>query len=380
MMKKREPLLRLVRPDLPPIPALTSKLNTMWRTGRITNFGPLSQRLEVQVSDFLGCGALAMASGTTALTATLLALDVPRGSSAVLPSFTFAATGQAVLSTGLTPVFCDVEEDGNLSHEALAQILASNPDVRVVIAVHLYGTPANVGALGEVIRTANLRSRKRIHLVYDSAHALGARTGTAMIGTFGDAEVFSLSATKPLVACEGGLVTSREDRFLQRMKLVRNYGLQSNNHAVLPGLNGKLSEVHAAIALLNLGSLEKRLRKRAVTADKVRTRIEAETSFRCIPVRAGTQPTYKDFTIRIPPSRSRQRPNILEKLAKLGIEARVYFTPPLHRQKLFRRSQQQSLPMTDELAATVLTIPFYTDMTSAEIERLLSGLKQADPK
>ena len=366
--------LQLVCPDLPSLDEMTRDLRRIWKTGRVTNFGPLHDALEARCAAYLGCEVAAVAPGTTGLILTLFALDLSPGSEVVIPSFTFAATAQAVLCANLIPRFCEVEEDGNLSPTHLEELLTRHRRIGAVVPVHVFGSPADVARIQEVV---DLR-RRRIRVIYDAAHAFGARVGERMIGTFGDAEVFSLSATKPLVAGEGGLVASRNRNLIARIRTARNYGLRRDNLAKVRGLNGKLSELHALVAFHNLALLEERLERRRIRAARLRGMIEAKTRFECLPLRNGDLPTFKDFTIRVPRGASRRA--ILEALALAQIEARIYFAPPLHRQRLFRDSVARDavaprLPTTDALSRSVITVPFRTDVSDAEMRRLCLALR-----
>src|SRR6185436_12642890 len=154
------------------------------------------------------------------------------------------------------------------------------------------------------------RHNRKTAVLYDAAHGLGSAIGDRRVGSFGDAEVFSLSATKLLVSIEGGLVASRDHEFLDRLRTMRNYGLE-NYDAKMPGLNAKMSELHAIIGLHNARRLPELVAKRQEVAREYAALIRELTSFTPLIAPEGVQSTYKDFTILLPPAMKDHRPQII---------------------------------------------------------------------
>src|ERR1019366_6763280 len=235
----------LINPDLPTIEDVRAPFEEILCNGRITNFGKYMNQFEAETAAYLGTQTTAVSSGTLGLVFTLAALGLERGQKVILPSFTFMATAQAILYTGGIPVFAEVDDDLNLSVSDLERLLEEHPDTGAVIAVHMYGLPARVREIEEVVARASQRRGRRIALIFDAAHAFGAAVDGLKVGGFGDAEVFSLSVTKVLVTVEGGLVSTRDPEIVRRIRFMRNYGIQSNYNAHFPGVNGKMSEFHA---------------------------------------------------------------------------------------------------------------------------------------
>src|ERR1019366_338343 len=242
----------LINPDLPTIEDVRAPFEEILCNGRITNFGKYMNQFEAKTAAYLGTQTTAVSSGTLGLVFTLSALGLEAGQKVILPSFTFMATAQAVLYAGGIPVFAEIDDDLNLSVSDLERLLELHPDTGAVIAVHMYGLPARVHEIEEVVARASERCGRKIGLIFDAAHAFGSAVNGDKIGCFGDAEVFSLSVTKVLVTVEGGLVSTRDPELLRRVRCMRNYGVLSNYDAHFPGLNGKMSEFHAIVGLHNL--------------------------------------------------------------------------------------------------------------------------------
>src|SRR5262245_31083913 len=235
----------LIKPDLPDFALLEDGFREILESGKVTNFGKYVSAFEREVRAFLDAEVVTVSSGTAGLILALQASGLQPGDKVILPSFTFMATAQAVLYAGGTPLFADIDRDLTLSIDDLETLLLHHQDVSTILSVHTFGLPARTGEIQAVADEAAQRRSKAISVLYDAAHAFGSAQGDRRIGTFGEAEVFSLSATKVLVAVEGGIVASRNAVLIERIRSMRNYGMDGPYNARWPGLNGKMSEIHA---------------------------------------------------------------------------------------------------------------------------------------
>ena len=363
----------LIKPDLPTLEEIREPLAEILTNGRITNFGRYVTEFEREVEAYLGTQAVTLSSGTMGLLFTLSALGLQAGDKVVLPSFTFMATAQAVRYAGGIPIFAEVDDDLNLAPSDLEELLEKHSDVGAVIAVHMYGLPAKVHALEDIVARASSRCGRRIPLIFDAAHAFGAAIDGQRVGVFGDAEVFSLSVTKVLVTVEGGLVSTRNAELAERLKRMRNYGIEANYDAHYPGLNGKMSEFHAIVGLYNLRRLDSLLAERQEKARCYRERIHDATQLRASEWPQGIIHTFKDFTVLMDKG-GLKRDRVIRMLADRGVETRPYFYPPVHEQSYFRRYADRALPKTEDLSRRVITLPFYTSMTHAEMDYVVETL------
>ena len=262
-----------------------------------------------------------------ALIFALQALGLGERKKAILPSFTFVATAQAVQYAGGVPLFAEVRDDLTLDPADLEKLLEKHQDVAVVIGVHTYGLPCQVDEIQRVVDEAARKRGRRIALVYDAAHAFGSAVNGRRVGTFGDAEVFSLSVTKALVSVEGGMVSSLNSELIRRVQKMRNYGIEDNYNAHYPGLNGKMSELHALVGLHNLDRLDRYMIARQESALYYASRIRACTRFELFPWPEGIVHTFKDFTVLTPDSLHGRRDEVMRQLKDSGIETRAYFYP-----------------------------------------------------
>ncbi|MGY1739557.1 MULTISPECIES: DegT/DnrJ/EryC1/StrS family aminotransferase [unclassified Blastococcus] len=358
--------LPLVRPTIPDVPALTRRLGDVLASGMLTN-GPLVRELEERVAERCGVPhVVAVASCTTGLMLTYQALGVT--GRVLMPSFTFAASAHAVVWAGAEPLFAEVDADTMTLDPAAAVGLVG--DAAAISATHVYGRPCEVEALEE------LAGRAGLPLVYDAAHALGSRRRGRPVGGFGTAEVFSLSPTKVAVAGEGGLVTTHDAALAEAVRLGRDYGNPGDYDCRFPGLNARMSELHAAVALASLDGLDERIAHRndLVATFRAATAGLPGLSFQQVDDRDVS--TYKDLTLVVDPERFGLDAASLGRALRLeGADTRRYYWPPIHRQQAYASVPLgRELPITDRLAARVLTPPLYSHMTTDQVERLADAV------
>jgi dTDP-4-amino-4,6-dideoxygalactose transaminase len=343
--------LPLARPPVPDPELAAEDLRDILESGVLTN-GPRARALEERVADYLGVRhCIAVSSCTAGL---ILALGGLQGA-AVVPSFTFPATVHAAVWAGLRPVFADVNP-GTLTMDPQAVRRAAR-EAAAVVATHVFGTPCDVAGLESSARELGAR------LVFDAAHALGSRVGGAPVGGRGDAEVFSLTPTKLVTGSEGGLIATNLDHLAERCRLGREYGNPGDYDTRFPGLNARMSEIHAAIALRSFVGLDRRVERRNALAAAYREALAGVPGLSFPSVRAGDLSTYKDFTVLVDPDAfGLAAPGVGEALAAEGVETRRYYAPPVHRQQAYAGVRAGELPVTEGAAARVLTLPLWDDM------------------
>jgi dTDP-4-amino-4,6-dideoxygalactose transaminase len=259
----------------------------------------------------------------------------------------------------------------------LETLLSHNPDVTTILPVHTFGLPVRADEIEEVVQKAAQKRSKPISVLYDAAHAFGSVQGERRVGTFGNAEVFSLSATKVLSAIEGGIVSSRNSALIERIRHMRNYGIEKQYNARLPGLNGKMSEFHALIGLHNLRRLPKIIAERQRKARCYLDHIQAHTYCEVLPWPVDVTHTFKDFAVLLPKAQDHQRDEIMAFLKQCGIETRAYFDPPLHKQDFFQRFADRPLPHTEAAARRIMSLPFFTTIDEMEIDYVVQCLAEA---
>ena len=357
--------LPFVRPSVPPLERVMARLAPSYERGVLTD-GPLGRELEEQVATELGVEhVVAVSTCTAGLMLALRALELE--GSVVMPSFTFSATAHAAAWNGLRPVFAECDP-------ASFQLDPVDADVRLagasaLVATHVFGAPCATERLEELGR------RHGIPVVFDAAHAHGARRGERGVGGFGDAEVFSMTPTKPVVAGEGGLVTTDRADVAAAVRIGRNYANPGDYDTRFVGLNARLSELHAATALESLADLDQNLTRRRALAARYRAGLQAVPGLAVQTVDDGDVSTYKDFTIAVDEATfGLSRDAVVVALGRRGVDTRCYFWPPVHRQQAYRALSRGPMPVTDRVAGSVISLPIFPGLALDAVDAVVAIL------
>ncbi len=357
----------ITRPWLPPFSEYARLLEGVWSSKMLSNFGPLAVRLENQSQEYLGARYLLSASsGDVALTLAVKALGLPANSRILVPSFTFNSTINAVIWNGHRPVFVDIDpETLNMDPRAAAD---QAEGAAAILATHVFGNPADVDALSLLALEAD------IPLLFDAAHGYGSMHTRRHVGTFGSAEVFSLSGTKPVTSAEGGLIATSDPELANRFRYLRAYGFQNDYVSHYVGLNGKLSELHAALGLLSMARIEEAVatRHRHVAAYRARLGTLLDVGFQKIATRDRS--TYKDFALLFREGSTRNR--VEAALADRGIQTKRYFRP-CHEMPAYREYSERPLPVTESTYARILCIPLFEEMTDIQRDLVCTVIEEA---
>jgi dTDP-4-amino-4,6-dideoxygalactose transaminase len=358
--------LPVMKPQLPPATSLLPYLEAIDAQRWYSNAGPLVTQLEEQITGQLGfrdrC-VVTTANATAGITVTLLARRVPAGSLCIVPSWTFVATPHAVRAAGLMPCFHDVDRrTWALSPYEVMETLKRMPrPVGALVVVSPFGAPIDIGAWQE------FEDRTGIQVVVDAAAGFDtARPSRIPL-------VVSLHATKILGAGEGGFICTTDSQLLERLRAGCNFGFQGERIAMLPALNAKMSEYHAAIGLASLARWRETRQQHARITEWYRETIPQLG-------RASLQPTYGNgwvsatTNILLPP---RSAAKIAARLRHSGIATKAWWGTGCHRMPAFMDCPRSALPVTDELAARVLGLPHFPDMQKWDVDRVADTLADA---
>jgi len=360
----------LTRPSVPDPARVAAAMEAVLRSGILTN-GPRVRALEATAAEYLGVRhCVAVSSCTAGLMLVLRALDL--SGDVVVPSFTFAATAHAAGWNGLRPVFADIDPTSlTLSPEAVSHAIGVRTSA--ILATHTYGTPCDIEGLTEIAR------RNGIRLIFDAAHAFGSTHQGRHIGAFGDAEVFSLSPTKVMVAAEGGIIATNDELLAERCRIGRDYGNPGDYDCLFVGLNARMSELHAVLASASMEELDQRIDRRNQLARMYVEGLGAVPGIAIPRVGDGTRSTYKDFTILVEMDTFGMDASALAAaLDDAGIETRRYYTPPVHRMRAYRAmvGSEIRLPVTAMISERVLTIPMWSEMREQDVERVVTAIRR----
>lgn len=318
----------------------------------LTNNGPVVQALEKAVADYLGVKhCVAMCNGTIALEIAIRALGLT--GEVIVPSWTFIATAHALHWQGITPVFADIDPaTHNLDPDSVRERIT--PRTTGIIGVHLWGRAAPVDELQEIADHHGLK------LIFDAAHAFGAKYKGRSIGNFGSCEVLSFHATKVFNSMEGGAVVTNDDQLAESMRLMRNFGFSGYDNVIYPGTNGKMPEINAATGLANLDSLAAFIETNRFNYEVYAQELESIGGLTLVEYDPDNNPNYQYVVVEIAPGVGASRDEILDALHAENILARKYFWPGCHAMLPYRDlypDAGNALVHTREVSEKVLVLP-----------------------
>jgi perosamine synthetase len=356
-------MIPIARPDLgkEEIEAVTEVLGS----GMIAQ-GRKVAELEQRWAEFVGVRhAIAMSNGTVALMSIFSGIGLEPGDEVITVSHTFAATANAILYTGATPVFIDIEPDTYLI-DAKKIEAAITPRTRAICPVHLFGLAADM----DMIRA--IADRHGLIVVEDACQAHGATFRGRKAGSFGHG-AFSLYATKNMTTAEGGFVTTNDEKLADWLRLYRNQGMRARYQFEILGYNFRMTDLAAAIGLAQLGKLPRNTaRRQAIAATYDEAFGELPIGLPITP--DGRSHVFHQYTINVGGARDA----ILADLREAGVGADIYYPIPVHRQEyIMERGLHAELPVTDAAAAATIALPMFPGLTDPEQTQVIDAVRAA---
>jgi len=340
------------------------------KSGRL-RAGPVVKDFEARFARHVGTRfAVAVSSGTAALHIAYRAILKP-GDEVIVPDFTFVATASMVLAAGGVPVMADVDPETFTLDSRHAERLITRR-TRAIAPVHLFGQPA------EIERFNRLARRHDFRLIWDAAHAHGARFQGRDLGSFPDVVCYSFYPSKNMTTGEGGMLTTSDPSLASEFKLLRSHGEDRRYHHARLGFNFRMTDVAAAMGRVQLdrlrGAVERRRRHAAILSRGLTGLPGIETPH----VSGGVVHAFNVFTLRVYPDVLRMsRDDFQKELARRGIETAVHYPLPLHRQPIFRGcGTDTDFPVSARLAQTVLSLPVHPGLNRNDVERIVRTVRE----
>jgi perosamine synthetase len=327
--------------------------------------GPEVATFERAFSQYVdGRDCIAVNSGTSALVVALLALEIGANDEVIVPSFTFAATANSVALTGARPVFVDIDADTyNIDATKIESAITSR--TRAIVAVHLYGLPADMAKIVDVARRYNLL------LIEDAAQAHLAQYENRSVGTFGDAAAFSFYPTKNMTSGEGGMVVVGESSLARTCRLLRNQGMEHRYQNEIAGYNFRMTDIHAAIGNVQLKKIKKWTELRIQNAAYLSKNLRGvQTPF----VPSSSLHVYHQYTVRV----GSKREQFMEALEGYGIGTGVYYPKPVHQLPSF--NEKVKLPVTDRASREVMSLPVHPGLSLRDVKKVISAVNQVSER
>ncbi|HZO89106.1 MAG TPA: aminotransferase class I/II-fold pyridoxal phosphate-dependent enzyme [Chthonomonadaceae bacterium] len=363
--------LHVGRPNIGNRERLLQRIEDMLERKWLTNNGPYVREFERRIADLVGARhCIAMCNATVALEIAIRAAGLT--GEVIVPAFTFIATAHALQWQEITPVFCDIDPQTHTIDPCRVEQMIT-PRTTGIIGVHLWGRACDIETLEQIARRRNLA------LLFDAAHAFGCSYKGRMIGSFGDAEVFSFHATKFLNTFEGGAVVTNNDELAAKMRLMKNFGFAGQDKVIYIGTNGKMSEASAAMGLTGLECLEEFISINYRNYKQYQQELKGLPGIYCMTYDEQEPCNYQYIVLEVEEAEAGiDRDTLLQVLRAENILARRYFFPGCHRMEPYRSYFPHAglmLPETERLVPRVLLLPTGTSIGPAEISAICAIIR-----
>jgi dTDP-4-amino-4,6-dideoxygalactose transaminase len=360
------------RPNVGSRDRLLERINDILDRRWLTNAGIYVREFERRIAEMMGVRhCIAMCNGTMALEIAIRALGLK--GEVIVPSFTFIATAHALQWQEITPIFCDIDPQTHNLDPALVE-LSLTPRTTGIIGVHVWGRPCDTDRLEWLARKHHLK------LMFDAAHAFGCSHQGRMIGSFGDAEVYSFHATKYLNTFEGGAVVTNNDDLAAKIRLMKNFGFAGYDNVVYIGTNGKMHEVSAAMGLTALESLDEFIAVNRRNYQQYQRELAGLDGIQLVTYNEAEKNNYQYVIVKVEEDLALSRDDLVKILHAENVMARRYFYPGCHRMEPYRSHYPQAglhLPHTEALTKSVMSLPTGTSMDPDAITSVCHLLRLA---
>lgn len=360
----------VTEPFLPPLEEFIPYLEEIWESKRLTNNGPMHERLEEALCEYLGVPEIALFNnGTIALLTALQALRIT--GEVITTPFSFVATAHALTWNGITPVFVDIDPNTfNIDPSKIEAAITAR--TTAILPVHCYGNPCDVEAIQEIADKYNLR------VIYDAAHAFGVKDQGGSILRHGDLSTISFHATKVFNTFEGGAIICPDKKTKQHINNLKNFGIVDEVTVVAAGINGKMSEVNAAFGLLQLQHIDQVLNDRKKIDAHYREALREISGIKIFQPIDLEKHNFSYFPILVEDDYALNRDDLYALLRKNNIYSRRYFYPLISEASTYRpqASASTGLKISLKISKKVLCLPIYPHLESAEIEKIIELIRQ----
>ena len=363
-MKKNTKPIYVTQPSLPPLIKFTEYLVDIWESKWLTNNGKYHQEFEQALCDYLDVQNCSLfTNGTLALIIALQSLRIT--GEVITTPFSFVASTHALHWNGISPVFCDIEENTfNIDADKIESLIT--PKTTAILPVHVYGNPCNVQRITEIAETYGLK------VIYDAAHAFGVKIDHKSILNYGDASILSFHATKVFTTAEGGAIVTSDEKLKKRIDYLKNFGFADEVTVVAPGINAKMNEIQAALGLLQLNYYDEYLKKVGTIARFYREMLSGIKGIAFSPDIDGVTHNYSYFPILINEKIfGESRDKVYERLKNNNIFARRYFYPLISHFPAYRglpSASSNNLPVAEKISKSIICLPIYSDLSMRDAE------------
>ena len=360
-------MINVTKSYLPDLDEYTNYLKGIWERVYLTNDGPLLQRLEAEMKEFLGVKHLLFCSnGTIVLQMALKALDITK--EVITTPFSYVATTNALLWEGCTPIFADIRpDDYNIDPHKIESLITEN--TQAIMATHVYGNACRI----EQIQT--IAEKHKLSVIYDAAHTFGATYNGRSILSYGDVSTCSFHATKVFHTVEGGCLVTNDDALAQKLRHYRSFGHRNDDYFSV-GINAKNSELHAAMGLCVLPKVPALIAARKQVFSYYNARLDFSRITRPA-LTPGVGYNYAYYPVVLDSEETLLR--VMDSLKEQEIVPRRYFYPSLNTLPFTIAPNGEAQPclISEDVSLRVLCLPLYPDLSEADVDRISMLVNEA---
>ena len=346
-----------------------NSIKSIWETKWITNQGPLHNKLEHQLKEFLKVKNVTLfCNGHSSLDCAIKQLSPNNKYEIITTPFTFVSTTHAISMNGFTPVFCDIKiNDYTIDENKIESLITEK--TAAIVATHVYGFPCNVEKIDKIAKKHNLK------VIYDAAHAFGVEINENPIGNFGDVSMFSFHATKIFNTIEGGMLTYRNDDLKHKFDIIKNFGILNAEEIVSLGLNAKMNEFQAAMGLENLKHVEKNIENRKVATQIYYEKLSKIPGIILSDLKNNIKYNYSYMPILIDENLfDITRDQLYDKLITYNIFPRKYFYPLISNISVYKNLNAH-VPIANYVSKRILCLPLYGNIKTDDVKNVCEIIK-----
>ena len=362
--------INVTKSSLPDFEEYCNEIRDLWESHWLTNMGTKHKQLIEQLKLYMQVeGVDLVTNGHMALELSMQAMGL--SGEVITTPFTFISTTHAIVRSGLTPVFCDINPyDFTIDVSKIEELITDKTSA--ILPVHVYGNICDVEKIHKIAKKYGLK------VIYDAAHTFGIKYKGQGIGNFGDASCFSFHATKVFHTIEGGAICYKDRAFGEAIKVMKDFGIYDEELVTKTGPNAKMNEFCAAMGLCNLRHIDDEIAKRKKITERYRERLGDAEGIRLSPIQQDVVSNYAYFPVVFDEKLfGAGRDEVIDRLAQEKIGARKYFYPLTSQAICYKdRFDIGKTPIADQVSQRVLTLPLYADLTLEETDRICDLILQ----
>jgi dTDP-4-amino-4,6-dideoxygalactose transaminase len=365
-MKK---IIRVTKPELPPLRLIISTLTTIWQTKNLTNNGPFHQKFEKELSLFLGVPYVSVV--TNATIGLLIAIkNLELSGEVITTPYAFVATAHVLAWCNIKPIFVDIDPlDLNINPDKIERAITSK--TTGILAMHCYGNPCQSEQIERIAEKYNLK------VIYDAAHAFGVNKNGASVLRFGHLSVLSFHATKVFNTMEGGAIICHDPKTKRKIDLMKNFGFENETTVSTIGINGKMNELQAALGSFQLKYVDRYIKKRRQIAAIYESAISKIEGLKTVLSSHNNDLNFSYYPILVEKNYTMSRDELYDKFVANNIFCRKYFYPIIPEYSIYKSlfpSDHWDLPEARLAANKIICLPIYPDLKKREIKKVIKTL------